>query len=205
MRNGNIFRLYDEGFTYEFLPYLWGMETSDRVLNSSTPKYRFLPYLWGMETKDWKKERQKGIGFLPYLWGMETCFKGESTRCIDVFLPYLWGMETFLATYSIPKWFRFLPYLWGMETNDAHAKRLCTHSSYRTYEEWKQYLNDTIRKRKWVLTVPMRNGNLVQVDYNCQFAWVLTVPMRNGNAWSSSASCSSSFSSYRTYEEWKLL
>ena len=34
---------------------------------------------------------------------------------------------------------------------------------------------------KRVLTVPMRNGNLVLRKFLCQFLCVLTVPMRNGN------------------------
>jgi len=53
--------------------------------------------------------------------------------------------------------------------------------SYRTYEEWKLFLNGTMNRVKLVLTVPMRNGN--------------------NNL--SSAGGVSSESSYRTYEEWK--
>jgi len=33
----------------------------------------------------------------------------------------------------------------------------------------------------WVLTVPMRNGNLTSVSYCAISFFVLTVPMRNGN------------------------
>jgi len=35
------------------------------------------------------------------------------------------------------------------------------YSSYRTYEEWKQAVQNAITLTKMVLTVPMRNGNPV--------------------------------------------
>jgi len=77
--------------------------------------------------------------------------------------------------------------------------------SYRTYEEWKP--KSIRRHRQWdsVLTVPMRNGNWVRVTTVRGQGLVLTVPMRNGNSFQSFRRLLPRISSYRTYEEWKLV
>ena len=99
--------------------------------------------------------------------------------------------------------------------------------SYRTYEEWKQYISKyTFCHSNTVLTVPMRNGNGVMIllavsgvdvgSYRTYEEWkpflsilfhhrcfVLTVPMRNGNPCCEMIVLRSSSGSYRTYEEWK--
>ena len=99
------------------------------------------------------------------------------------FLPYLWGMETDKIKGIRLYTFQFLPYLWGMETLKPQTFNTVTPI---------------------VLTVPMRNGNLSEMDdsmidltflpylwgmetqLRCErlcFSWlVLTVPMRNGNS-----------------------
>jgi len=134
-------------------------------------------------------------------------------------------MET--PTHLRPHWTSlwFLPYLWGMETAFGEPQKLLTLSSYRTYEEWKQYINQRFNMNIKVLTVPMRNGNLEALkealprtisSYRTYEEWklsLLLLPLhlvlrsyRTYEEWkpcNSSASCSSSFSSYRTYEEWK--
>ena len=53
-----------------------------------------------------------------------------------------------------------------------------------------------------VLTVPMRNGNLLQLLECLRNHQVLTVPMRNGNYGEASGTIYG-IGSYRTYEEWK--
>jgi len=55
-----------------------------------------------------------------------------------------------------------------------------------------------------VLTVPMRNGNKSEYFSEKKGPIVLTVPMRNGNPVFVFSINTSNFSSYRTYEEWKL-
>jgi len=76
----------------------------------------------------------------------------------------------------------FLPYLWGMETNFwMFHNNLVFNSSYRTYEEWKQYTFQVVWCTILVLTVPMRNGNITSVPTVATPNMVLTVPMRNGN------------------------
>jgi len=49
MRNGNRYQLQMPTIVGKFLPYLWGMETCDKLLLHQYPQ-QFLPYLWGMET-----------------------------------------------------------------------------------------------------------------------------------------------------------
>ena len=58
-------------------------------------------------------------------------------------------------------------------------------------------------KRVRVLTVPMRNGNLVFFNFFSKTSAVLTVPMRNGNFFPNKVKINQIISSYRTYEEWK--
>jgi len=51
----------------------------------------------------------------------------------------------------------------------------------------------------------MRNGNFGSSVVFCMYTSVLTVPMRNGNLVSVRFSATSTGCSYRTYEEWKLV
>ena len=69
-------------------------------------------------------------------------------------------METKDNFSHIPQLSSFLSYLWGMETNDS-IKR--------------------VRRRAWVLILPMRNGNETDPKFVLQLANVLILPMRNGN------------------------
>ena len=97
--------------------------------------------------------------------------------------------------------------------------------SYRTYEEWKLFCVFAGVMKIWrVLTVPMRNGNIVTSVKSLDEFYVLTVPMRNGNllpddhTWTETGFLPylwgmetynilvlllTLLSSYRTYEEWK--
>jgi len=112
---------------------------------------------------------------------------GNNTFCScafvssTTFLPYLWGMETESPLVCTVHVVMFLPYLWGMETAT----------------------NRPSKGRKWVLTVPMRNGNVYSEDELISRKLVLTVPMRNGNQYEQNVTVFSHYSSYRTYEEWK--
>jgi len=64
----------------------------------------------------------------------------------------------------------------------ASSKLSLTVRSYRTYEEWKLKIIKEEGISATVLTVPMRNGNVVQGFVKGLSLLVLTVPMRNGNA-----------------------
>ena len=210
MRNGNWDRVKSDvvGFV-EFLPYLWGMETS-KSTHKPPGKLLFLPYLWGMETillehfkrfdflcsyrtyEEWKRwmarrtYSRNGSSYRTYeewkLW-RDRC-SPPSFKC--AFLPYLWGMETSFSSFcsdSIGCSYRTYEEWKRSITNIMDGIQYC---SYRTYEEWKLFLPDEKSKHKHpVLTVPMRNGNtwnLTARSNPCIF--VLTVPMRNGNeAW----------------------
>jgi len=138
MRNGNPQKLYFcQSIFFQFLPYLWGMETRKGVNMNEYYCVLTVPMRNGNSNlQDLKKLRD-----------------GSSYRTYEE-----WKQR-------LAKWWRwrliwFLPYLWGMETEQIHDKSEQQH----------------------VLTVPMRNGNLL-VDFGeiCQGIFVLTVPMRNGN------------------------
>ena len=50
MRNGNRWKHHQKTLqNFQFLPYLWGMETSCSILVHLSALLTFLPYLWGME------------------------------------------------------------------------------------------------------------------------------------------------------------
>ena len=149
-----------------FLPYLWGMETFWKCVfihDASISSYRTY--------EEWKPSSRRfwisslNSSFLPYLWGMETSSPGHQYKRTSVFLPYLWGMETM----KIRK-----------------LMKLCL-SSYRTYEEWKLPSNNMFGMKDLVLTVPMRNGNLLELWKMLEIGFVLTVPMRNGNSFLTSS------------------
>jgi len=101
---------------------------------------------------------------------------------------------------------RFLPYLWGMETKMIQFwVRIQFESSYRTYEEWKLENIKPLSNELYVLTVPMRNGNVSEDDFVQQD---ISSSYRTYEEWKPSTSNNSKgarLSSYRTYEEWKLL
>jgi len=130
--------------------------------------------------------------------------KTACTECFLKFLPYLWGMETWLEWWYTCLCFWFLPYLWGMETILRNVIFTEETRSYRTYEEWKLRCKSRMPSPRWVLTVPMRNGNLLSPTPRTSFVIVLTVPMRNGNPVPDDPVINIHSSSYRTYEEWKL-
>jgi len=92
---------------------------------------------------------------------------------------------------------------WKLELSERTTKSF--RSSYRTYEEWKQRSRSEATPRRYVLTVPMRNGNnrVERQDIiGYQFLPYL---------WGMETSNSKNYtrkehqSSYRTYEEWKLM
>ena len=162
MRNGNWWlRLLASLGQVKFLPYLWGMETWECGW-CHAPIFKFLPYLWGMETaslqqhriasysssyrtyEEWKPRKNKKATWeklvltVPMRNGNSyflLCFSH-----VFRFLPYLWGMETIFPYITRYHFFQFLPYLWGMETYTIN------------------YFFFTFFT---VLTVPMRNGNVV--------------------------------------------
>ena len=123
----------------------------------------------------------------------------------------------------------FLSYLWGMETLRIFHVHWISHTcSYPTYEEWKRRIFDQFHIITFssVLILPMRNGNLAMHSPSTNVPLVLILPMRNGNALlysffvfrnivlilpmrNGNYNCEGfyfrmDFSSYPTYEEWKL-
>ena len=115
----------------------------------------------------------------------------------------------------------------GNYADSAEPARI-EESSYPTYEEWKLI---NLRNLSFIKTVlilpmrngnpfiftcisfmgfkvlilPMRNGNHINLDVPVYLITVLILPMRNGNQIVPQLEALSSFSSYPTYEEWKLM
>jgi len=76
--------------------------------------------------------------------------------------------------------------------------------SYRTYEEWKHCTCKMLRLYPYVLTVPMRNGNVLISYLYCVHAKFLPY-LWGMETYQSQKYSYVQLSSYRTYEEWKLI
>jgi len=106
------------------------------------------------------------IPFLPYLWGMETEKFVNDMEIEGEFLPYLWGMETAvgnsLSYTGQPSSYRTYEE-WKLEVINSIVNVI--KGSYRTYEEWKLVSSSVLPlSSAFVLTVPMRNGNQTMHD-----------------------------------------
>jgi len=100
------------------------------------------------------------------------------------FLPYLWGMETLVTKNFVRLWIMFLPYLWGMET-----LQWCV-------PQWKdaQFL-------------PYLWGMETHITLHCWWhvRWFLPYLWGMETDICVSINVRVLLSSYRTYEEWKLM
>ena len=202
MRNGNR-KQYNLFFhKFKFLPYLWGMETKKTWKLCKHSLVLTVPMRNG---------NLQNIFICMILCRVLTVPMRNGNMNINIklflvclFLPYLWGMETSPPFFALPGLFRsYRTYEeWKLE-NDFILTPF-KFRSYRTYEEWKRLcLIKCSKSEYWflpylwgmetnvylfrskrfltVLTVPMRNGNLL---FGLRSSWtgsVLTVPMRNGN------------------------
>ncbi len=160
MRNGNTDpKILALAPVFQFLPYLWGMETLFRYffLHTLTCSYRTYE-----EWKHGKKFRALTVKYSSYRTYEEW----------KLLLPRVLSC-TIYTVLTVPM----------RNGNDAPHDAEATYSvsSYRTYEEWKHGTNKWNYDWEWVLTVPMRNGNLQILWHVWNCDGVLTVPMRNGN------------------------
>jgi len=104
MRNGNTVYLNHIEYIQIvlILPMRNGNGGFDMGLNID---FEFLSYLWGMETFFINSSSFAGMTFLSYLWGMETTQEELEKELFNLFLSYLWGMET--TKNSVLLWFVF--------------------------------------------------------------------------------------------------
>ena len=121
----------------QFLPYLWGMETSFFASSSASSFGSYRTY------EEWKQKKYAHDILVPFLVLTVPMRNGNDFLICLLpkacwFLPYLWGMETFFFRFSsLVLIASFLPYLWGMETHTNIPSTIFATSSYHTYEEWK--------------------------------------------------------------------
>ena len=162
MRNGNLmtsksFRLSKT----KFLPYLWGMETSNII----TPRYSNAMCSY-RTYEEWKRSKSKytSTSKLSVLTvPMRNGNFPRQSHCEQVL-----------------NWVLTVPMRNGNIDMEVHTES-SNHGSYRTYEEWKQEVFGGLWNGVKVLTVPMRNGNPKPSGCFGPLNFVLTVPMRNGN------------------------
>jgi len=154
-----------QSLSRQFLPYLWGMETSLRIHIHTIAKRSFLPYLWGMETRKIQYQIFLERWFLPYLWGMETvdCTGERCTSNRVLTVPMRNGNSHALPDCTFPSIGSYRTYEEWKPERTNNTWRALWIRSYRTYEEWKRFHDGIF----WfdvpvVLTVPMRNGNIIR-------------------------------------------
>ena len=171
-----------------FLPYLWGIETLEKVIKiydkwkSFYPTYEALKHIY--------------LRYVKYICGLVFTLPMRHWNSIgwitiiqlikNKFLPYLWGIETRIWLWNARRIQQsFLPYLWGIETQEQCEKQKHLQKGfYPTYEALKQnLLLSILSSNRTVFTLPMRHWNL-KIQEN---------PIKTG------------FCFYPTYEALKLL
>ena len=127
--------------------------------------FNFLHYLWGIETLKFTINNGVLMIFLHYLWGIETPLKKYDyyPRFLTFYITYeeLKQNKNFLYPSAI---FPFLHYLWGIETVEHCSKAVSSSSFYITYEELKPVSRFPNPSPAPLFTLPMRN-------WNCQSSW----------------------------------
>jgi len=183
MRNGNsVPSLQFRWVCSSFLPYLWGMETTDGNYFLVTERTVLtVPMRNGNVLGVSPRSTVASVLTVPMRNGNILLWLCHRGLCLVLTVPMRNGnFSISFASFSSSSW--FLPYLWGMETTRGVHNLEVSMSSYRTYEEWKPSSTKTIPLRNfrflpylWGMeTAEYRVNNLNQTS-------VLTVPMRNGN------------------------
>ncbi len=159
MRNGNasLYLLHHPGIP--FLPYLWGMETSNPQAVWYSLRVLTVPMRNGNTAPVVLLTQITGVLTVPMRNGNLFASLCGTPSLSVLTVPMRNGNDT-----QVGNWHRlsvmFLPYLWGMETaGGTIVAEVPVAGSYRTYEEWKLLYRWYVRQSGWVLTVPMRNGN----------------------------------------------
>ena len=204
MRNGNLENILGLVIGWVFLPYLWGMETNQRRAERvSSMRVLTVPMRNGNSGSMQKHVVFRTVLTVPMRNG--NVLQNRKFRLSQTVLtvPMRNGNSIPLPPnrfFQLP----FLPYLWGMETTWILWNWYKKQRSYRTYEEWKLVSAQLgLEPGALVLTVPMRNGNILKYQnmkrlllrsYRTYEEW----KQNNTREYYPRALCS-----YRTYEEWK--
>jgi len=187
MRNGNFdYVSYVDDCPVKFLPYLWGMETPLH-LHRNNLLATFLPYLWGMETGLffflWEAHRE--VLTVPMRNGNGQFIRDYRKKYSVLTVPMRNGNVSGLAAIFVIRACSYRTYEeWKLRTSSFKSR--ISKCSYRTYEEWKLGIKYSLVSC-WpqVLTVPMRNGNTIELSKFFQQAQFLPYlwGMETENRW----------------------
>jgi len=146
--------------------------------------YQFLPYLWGMETS----VESVTVEFVVTSSSYRTYEEWKRSDHIEFFAWYTRSYRTYEEWKHKHNW-RFQSSLWVLTVpmrNGNRSTSLIIKPIVLVLTV--PMRNGNKVEFSWaihgvgVLTVPMRNGNSQQACHLSAQRWVLTVPMRNGNA-----------------------
>ena len=184
MRNGNIYSGINMIANYQFLSYLWGMETHKDCTNWAGIWFwvLILPMRNGNHLLSPTLLLLNFVLILPMRNGNSRAINPRVLISLGSYPTYEeWKQYSLFKKCTILS--KFLSYLWGMETLLMPCKLLLP---------------------QYVLILPMRNGNFSLFLELFKPFIVLILPMRNGNSAVTFILPSAVNSSYPTYEEWKL-
>ena len=161
------------------------METLQKLLFISRGHFQFLSYLWGMETPNTVQKYANRYLFLSYLWGMETIIQiilkiwrpESSYPTYEEWKQYAQRKTAKGRISSYPTYEEWKP-------SSLNQRGFPSIGSYPTYEEWKLVsllfiFFDSLFEflsYLWGMETGINNHFLLPPFY-----FVLILPMRNGN------------------------
>ena len=147
---------------FEFLSYLWGMETGIVYHEPCLLWFWFLSYLWGMETIWFLLKRRNPCSCSYPTYEEWKHSKVRSNLDISVIVLILPMRNGNLEKLNIHQHY-FHVLILPMRNGNSHLSAYWhwqTSRSYPTYEEWKPWFGKCSRSGGFcVLILPMRNGN----------------------------------------------
>jgi len=165
----------------QFLPYLWGMETSLSVLSHLLPSSSYRTYEEWKPASVFESAISDSRSYRTYEEWKHTLNTKFGAAISVLTVPMRNGNPAFIASAVLPSvgsyrtyeewkqsncfrcgyWYTwFLPYLWGMETERFYL-RVCLKIFWFLPYLWGMETRFSLEMElaQWVLTVPMRNGN----------------------------------------------
>ena len=184
MRNGNFFPyLLSTHIPFQFLSYLWGMETQIDLCRALCCLQRSYPTY-----EEWKH-------VISLSWKISVC--------LVLILPMRNGNKILRLAWETFLWVLILPMRNG-NLNKFSIFKNKELGSYPTYEEWKPSFARCSISLISVLILPMRNGNEGFEIKNSNNLYSSYPTYEEWKPYNSYWAFQFYLSSYPTYEEWKL-